>query len=1319
MPPPRQLTFISYSHKNKVWLDKLLTILQPLVRKGAVVLWADTRIQAGSKWQPEIEKALASARVAVLLVSPDFLASDFIANHELPVLLRKAKAGGLTVLWVHVSSSLYQATELEEYQAAHDISKPLDLMTDPEQAKVLAEIAQKIWNASAGNKDGLESSIVTDQPREAIKGLRPFRHEDAEIFARLGRQVEIENYANAIADTDFRFGILSGESGCGKSSFIQAGLWPKLEAHRASYQCIYVKFANQDPPETIKRAMRDALGLQSSDLQDADLVALFTAATKSATKPLILFFDQFEQFFVHYKYKGDREPFVQALTYWYRHATDLPVKIVISIRGDFFDRLAELQKAMGYSIGSGQNFRLEKFEPEQAMDVVKVIAELEALLIEEQFVHAVISELAGREDGLISPAYLQIMCWVIKQQKTADKREFTRRALQKLGGVEGLLERFLADTLATRHSDSARQAAVKILLALIDLDRNTRAGLVTVAGLQEKIQETLSAEDVATTVGWLASSDLRLVTQHKQNDAVAYELAHECLIPAVRKVAGKQLSEMDRANQLLDRRVNEWVGNDRKPSYLLRWNEWRLVERNRPYLIWGVQRALKETFLHQTRRQWKVRFSIGLLILFAVQILFGFMLSPWGQIRQVKWDIAKLAKGQDQGALATITLGLLSIHESKQAIDVAIRIENPDTQERALAAVAKAMVHSAVTTKNPDLLKQAMNLADLIKQSHQKAGVLLAVVETLVQSAVTTKNPELLKHIAEASALIEKPTQKADALQMLAHATAMLGDSDKAAELLNQVAQMADRIEGPIRWKVAEAIAQLAVTTNNARWLKQAMEVASLIENLWARSRALGQIAETMAKAGDTTAAAELLGQAVEMAARIKDSDTKRLALEDVAGYIVKLKDTAKASALLDRAAQVTLQMDDAEQRSLTLWRIADITRKNPQLQRQTIAIAARTEKPWHKSRTLTLVAIMMMESGDTKAAAELLKRAIDQAALIENYQWKRDALEMLTGVATNLQNTTKASELLKQALETAGGIENQGWRGHAMEIIARSMVHLAVTTDRVELLRQAVDMSVQVKDPIGRAKALSAVAQTMAQSAATKRNPELLRQATEVAGMVEEARQKVEALLTITKAWAQVGDSVKAAELLKQAVEIAVRMDESDQKDWTLDEITGVMTQSAIETQKPDLMKEAMEVVGRFKHTNASLKIVAEATGKMEDIDKAVELLKQIGEIATRSHEQNDEVLQVVAKTMTQFAGTTQKAQLLKHAADLATRMNRAEPKAQVLEAVVRVTAELGRWREAYRYASRNTTDEGRARTLIGILQAWYGKDHEPTEIK
>jgi TIR domain len=140
----RDRVFISYSHKDKRWLEELQTMLKPLVRKGSITPWDDTKIEAAAKWREEIEGALAAAKVAVLLVSSNFLGSDFIVEHELPPLLEAAEKQGLVILWICVSSCLYDETEINDYQAAHDIAKPLNSLTPAEQDHVLADVCRKI-----------------------------------------------------------------------------------------------------------------------------------------------------------------------------------------------------------------------------------------------------------------------------------------------------------------------------------------------------------------------------------------------------------------------------------------------------------------------------------------------------------------------------------------------------------------------------------------------------------------------------------------------------------------------------------------------------------------------------------------------------------------------------------------------------------------------------------------------------------------------------------------------------------------------------------------------------------------------------------------------------------------------------------------------------------------------------------------------------------------------------------------------------------------------------------------------------------------------
>ncbi|MDJ0661996.1 MAG: hypothetical protein QNJ42_21295 [Crocosphaera sp.] len=89
------------------------------------------------------------------------------------------------------------------------------------------------------NKPKLTSTAPLGE-QIAIKGLRAFTKEDAEIFRELERNTDIKNCLLMLKDREFRIGILYGESGCGKSSFIQAGLIPELSKEESEYVGIYI-----------------------------------------------------------------------------------------------------------------------------------------------------------------------------------------------------------------------------------------------------------------------------------------------------------------------------------------------------------------------------------------------------------------------------------------------------------------------------------------------------------------------------------------------------------------------------------------------------------------------------------------------------------------------------------------------------------------------------------------------------------------------------------------------------------------------------------------------------------------------------------------------------------------------------------------------------------------------------------------------------------------------------------------------------------------------------------------------------------------------
>jgi hypothetical protein len=112
--------------------------------------------------------------VAILLVSADFLASDFIAENELPPLLEKAESGGATILAVIVSPCGFRREKkLADYQAVNDPTKPLDSITSSASEQVLTELADAVEAALTGRAGVTQTGGSEKCPEERAQTKSP------------------------------------------------------------------------------------------------------------------------------------------------------------------------------------------------------------------------------------------------------------------------------------------------------------------------------------------------------------------------------------------------------------------------------------------------------------------------------------------------------------------------------------------------------------------------------------------------------------------------------------------------------------------------------------------------------------------------------------------------------------------------------------------------------------------------------------------------------------------------------------------------------------------------------------------------------------------------------------------------------------------------------------------------------------------------------------------------------------------------------------------------------------------------------------------
>lgn len=165
MSVARHRVFVSYSHRDRRHLDRLQVHLRPIERDGLMDLWDDTRLTPGSEWRREIASAIATAKVAVLLVSADFLASPFIVDNELPPILKAAHSAGAVVLPVIVGACRFaRVKELAMFQAVNDPSRPMAILPVAERERLWVRVAESVEAILAG-RAAEEGWIVANEKR--------------------------------------------------------------------------------------------------------------------------------------------------------------------------------------------------------------------------------------------------------------------------------------------------------------------------------------------------------------------------------------------------------------------------------------------------------------------------------------------------------------------------------------------------------------------------------------------------------------------------------------------------------------------------------------------------------------------------------------------------------------------------------------------------------------------------------------------------------------------------------------------------------------------------------------------------------------------------------------------------------------------------------------------------------------------------------------------------------------------------------------------------------------------------------------------------
>ncbi len=139
--------FFSYAHKDEPLRDQLATHLSLLKRQNIITDWHDRNITAGADWSQAIDDNLNTANIILLLISADFLASDYCYDKEMTRALEHHNQGTARIIPIILRPCDWHSAPFGKLQALPKDAKPVTQWDNPDEA--FTHIAQGIRTAIA------------------------------------------------------------------------------------------------------------------------------------------------------------------------------------------------------------------------------------------------------------------------------------------------------------------------------------------------------------------------------------------------------------------------------------------------------------------------------------------------------------------------------------------------------------------------------------------------------------------------------------------------------------------------------------------------------------------------------------------------------------------------------------------------------------------------------------------------------------------------------------------------------------------------------------------------------------------------------------------------------------------------------------------------------------------------------------------------------------------------------------------------------------------------------------------------------------------
>jgi tetratricopeptide (TPR) repeat protein len=1038
MSKPR--VFISYSHKDEPWKDRFVSHLGIAEKQGLLQTWDDRQLRGGDDWFNEIMKAIENGSVAVLLVSHNSLTSNFILNEEVPRMLAQRELQKARFYPVVVEACDWEAVEwLKPFNLRPRDGRPVGINNDGKRTEEqinqdLAAIVKEIRLLPP-----LESVAPLNHECPYL-GLEAFTEDKRHLF--FGRDNFIEAILQKLQERAFV--AVVGPSGSGKSSVVQAGVFPRLgsEWHKLVFQPGDDPFLNlADKFVELRGARYPHFSARSKAVEDmaqqiresrsiADVVIETLAALPPNAQPsrLIVVADQFEELFTLTP-TADRQPFVEVLLAA-SHLAEL--KVLVTLRADFFGQAISLTPELSQLIQDG----IVPHRPLQRVDWEAVIlkpAETVGLHVEPALVSLILEETEAQPDSLPLLEYALKELWQHRAQNRIGLAQY--EAIGKLAGA--INQR--ADSVLAQLTEEQQTLALRTLTRLVRVSGGEEEGADT--RLRLPLNE-LTAEQREVLQSFI-NERLLVTNRHDRTGGETIEVAHEALIRRWERL--REALDSDREFLLWRRRLD------------FRRRDWEEHQRDESLLLQGV---LLEEAKHWLNKR-------GPDIFEPERTFITWADRAEHQIEKILPQLSDLASisfvpvnGEQQCRDCFLTLTLC--YGKELALKIAREVADSNARANALTSLAKTLIKIGQVDQAKLVIIEALRVVLAVKNINNLVRTLAYVGELATELGLANEAMQAAKEIededAKGRALITlvAPFVKNGKAKMILQEGRQLNDFEAQAQLLSiTVNALANS------GRIAEA-RQIAI---------DALDTIKNIGSFLGQAYALSTLCITLAGIQQIDLLQRVADEALTVVDKVDEKSPCVQILSSIAHSLLTSDQLGQAEFVASKALRIAESVEDSHARLGIVSSVVDVLARLG-LKAEVLRVAHKMQSDFYRSSIQKDLAEALMRAG-------VAEEALSLAGEIE---FARIRSLTISAIAQLLAK----SEELGKALITARKVEEDEERASALAVVATAFAEAGQP-------EKARHISYEIEDWYQRVNAQTAIAKSWLDSNCIKEAQEIV----------------------------------------------------------------------------------------------------------------------------------------------------------------------------------------------------------------------------------